>query len=111
MISRTASATAAVLITLASTASATDDEPSRYVQFVNEPTATCVSRNGVQIQVKSTHPKRTLRVWLDRRLMGNGTGDRSRAELKPGADPEPLGCSRNGGVEQSWAVVRAAFAD
>ena len=94
----------------APTARAADD-PAQYVEFVQEPTAGCVARNGVQIQVKSTHPKRTLRVWLDRKLMGSGTGDRSRSELKPGAAPEPLGCSRSDGGEQSWVLVRAAFVD
>jgi hypothetical protein len=93
----------------ASTAWATDEDPTRFVEFVQEPTATCVQRNGQQIQVKSSHPKRTLRVWLDRKVMGNGTGDRSRSTLKPGAQAEPLGCSRGDGGDQSWVIVRAEF--
>lgn len=103
----------AVLAALASAsiAHAADDDPARYVEFVQEPTAGCLARNGVQVQVKNTHPKRTLRVWLDRTLMGNGTGDRSRSVLRPGAAPEPLGCSRSDGAEQSWVLVRAAFVD
>lgn len=104
-------AAALVSLAVATTARAADDDPARYVEFVQEPTAGCLARNAVQIQVKSTHPKRTLRVWLDRKLMGNGTGDRSRSELKPGAAPEPLGCSRSEGAEQSWVLVRAAFVD
>jgi hypothetical protein len=90
---------------------AADDDARKYVQFVEEPTAGCVTRNGVQIQVKNTHPQRTLRVWLDRKVAGNGTGDRSRSELAPAGAPEPLGCSRNEGAVQSWEIVRAAFVD
>lgn len=87
------------------------DDPARYVQFVEEDADKCVSRNGVQIQVKSTHPTRRIRIWMDRTLGGNGTGDRSRSDLAPGADPEPLGCSRNGGVVQGWRLVRAVYID
>jgi hypothetical protein len=90
---------------------AADEDPRRFVQFVEEPAATCVARNAVQIQVKNTHPKRTLRVWLDRKVGGSGTGDRSRSQLEPGGQPEPLGCSRNEGAPQSWEIVRAAFVD
>jgi hypothetical protein len=93
----------------ASTVWAADEDPQRFVEFVQEPTATCVQRSGQQIQVKSSHPKRTVRVWLDRKVMGNGTGDRSRSTLKPGAAAEPLGCSRSDGAEQSWVIVRAEF--
>jgi hypothetical protein len=87
------------------------DEAMKYVQFIEEPGATCVSRNGMQILVKNTHPSRTLRVWLDRFHMGVGTGDRSRSELAPGAEPEPLGCSRSPTGAQEWRVARAVFVD
>ena len=89
-----------------------DDADARpFVQFVEEDTAGCVSRNAVQVLVKSTHPTRTVRVWLDRYHMGTGTGDRSRSDLKPGAEPEPLGCSRTLSGPQEWRVVRAQFVD
>jgi hypothetical protein len=87
------------------------EDPSSFVKFVEEHAATCVARNGVQILVRNTHPSRTLRVWLDRYHMGTGTGDRSRSELKPGAAPEPLGCSRSLTGPQEWRLVRAAFVD
>ena len=87
------------------------EDPSAFVSFVEEPTATCVSRNGVQILVRSTHPTRVLRIWLDRYHMGTGTGDRSRSDLKPGAAPEPLGCSRSLAGPQEWRLVRATFLD
>ena len=86
------------------------EDPAAFVSFVEEPTATCVSRNSVQIQVRNTHPTRALRVWLDRYHMGIGTGDRSRSDLKPGGAPEPLGCSRLTGP-QEWRLVRATFLD
>jgi hypothetical protein len=87
------------------------EDPASFVQFVQEPTAACLSRNAVQILVRNTHPSRTLQVWLDRYHMGHGTGDRSRSELKPGAEPEPLGCSRNLEAPQEWRLVRAVFVD
>jgi hypothetical protein len=87
------------------------EDPSTFVGFVEEPSATCVSRSGVQILVRNTHPTRVLRVWLDRYHMGIGTGDRSRSDLKPGAAPEPLGCSRSLTGPQEWRLVKAAFVD
>ena len=88
-----------------------DEDAASFVQFSQEPTATCVSRNGQQILVKNAHPTRKLRVWLDRMHMGVGTGDRSRSDLAPGAEPEPLGCSRNLNGVQEWRVARAVFID
>lgn len=87
------------------------DDPSTFVQFVQEPGATCVARNGLQVLVKNSHPTRTLRVWLDRWHMGVGTGDRSRSDLKPGAEPEALGCSRSLTGPQEWRLVKAQFVD
>jgi hypothetical protein len=108
--------TVALVVAPMAPARAADGEPAaddatRYVQFVEVDADKCVSRNGVQIQVKSTHPSRRIRVWMDRTLGDNGTGDRSRSDLAPGAEPEPLGCSRNGGVAQGWRMVRAVFLD
>lgn len=88
-----------------------EDDPAKYVQFVQEHAASCVQRNGTQIQVRSTHPSRRIKVWLDRYHMGVGTGDRSRSELAPGAAPEALGCSRTDIGAQEWRVVRAVFLD
>jgi hypothetical protein len=89
----------------------TEQDPSSYVSFSQDFVGSCVSRNGVQIQVRNTHPTRKLRVWLDRIHMGVGTGDRSRSDLAPGSEPEPLGCSRSLSGPQEWRVVRAAFLD
>ncbi len=82
-----------------------------FVAFVQDFAAGCVARQGVQLQVRNTHPTRTLRVWFDRYHMGTGTGDRSRSDLKPGAEPEPLGCSRTADGPQEWRLVRAQFVD
>jgi hypothetical protein len=87
------------------------DDPLRFVRFVEEHEGGCVARNGVQILVKNEHPTRRLRVWLDRYQMGVGTGDRSRSDLAPGAPPEPLGCSRNLAGAQEWRLARAVFLD
>lgn len=93
------------------TAAGAGQEASRFVAFVQDFASTCVQRNGVQIQVRNTHPQRTVRVWMDRIHMGVGTGDRSRSDLKPGAEPEPLGCSRTLSGAQEWRIVRAQFVD
>jgi len=90
---------------------AVGDDPGAYLQFVQEFGANCVARNGVQILIRNTHPTRTLRVWLDRLHMGVGTGDRSRSDLPPGAEPDPLGCSRSLTGPQEWRVVRLQFID
>lgn len=92
-------------------AKAQDDDARSSVRFVQEFEATCVSRNAVQILVASTHASRTVRVWLDRYHMGVGTGDRSKTDLKPGAAPEALGCSRTLDGPQEWRIVRAQFVD
>lgn len=92
-------------------AAADDPSAAAYVQFVEDFVATCVQRNGVQIQVRNTHPSRKIRIWLDRVQMGVGTGDRSRSELAPAAEPEPLGCSRTLTGTQEWRLVRAQFVD
>jgi len=80
-------------------------------RVVEDFAANCVSRNGVQIQVKNTHPTRRIRVWLDRFHMGVATADRSRSDLAPGAEPEPLGCSRTDSGAQEWRVVRVIWID
>jgi len=95
----------------ASAAAGAGQEARSFIAFVQEFASACVQRNGVQIQVRSTHPQRTVRVWMDRFHMGVGTGDRSRSDLKPGADPEPLGCSRTLSGTQEWRIVRAQFVD
>ena len=105
-----AALTAAALAGLPS-ARADDEDAKKYVQFVEEFTGTCTSRNAVQVLVRNAHPTRTLRVWLDRFHMGSGTGDRSRSDLAPGGPPEALGCSRSLTGPQEWRVVRAAFVD
>lgn len=99
----------AVLANAAAAQAQAAEDATGYVQFVEDFTANCVARNGVQLQVKNTHPSRKIRVWLDRVQMGVGTGDRSRTELSPGAEPEPLGCSRTLTGTQEWRLVRAQF--
>jgi hypothetical protein len=93
------------------TAASGAEDPRSYVEFVQEFAGHCVARGGVQILVRSRHPSRTLKVWFDRFHGGSGTGDRSRSELKPGAEPDPLGCSKNNDAPQEWRIVRAEFVD
>lgn len=88
-----------------------DPEARRYVEFTQDFASVCVQRQGVQILVKSTHPSRPLKLWLERYHMGTGTGDRSRSLLKPGEEPQPLGCSRTLSGAQEWRIVRVTFED
>jgi hypothetical protein len=85
------------------------DDAKKYIAFTQEFEATCVSREAVQILVKSTHPSRKIRVWLDRFHMGVGTGDRSKTDLLPATEPQALGCSRTLSGPQEWRVARAEF--
>lgn len=101
----------AALVAAGQSLAAPDGDAKAYVAFVEDFTSTCVSRNGVQILVKSTHPTRKLRVWLDRYHMGVGTGDRSRTDLVPAGEPEALGCSRTTTGIQEWRLVRAEWID
>jgi len=101
---------AAALAGLAPAARA-DEDARASVQIVEDLSGTCSARNGKLLLVKNTHPTRKLRVWLDRYHMGHGTGDRSRSDLAPGAEPEPLGCSRTAYGPQEWRIVRAVFID
>lgn len=96
---------------LAAPAADTADDPAQHVRFTQEPEGACISRGSMQVRVHNDHPGRTIRVWLDRYLMGTGTGDRSRLELKPGAEGLVLGCSRNAYGEQEWRAVRARWVD
>ncbi len=101
----------AMALGASSHAFAQDDDARRYIVFVEEFAGTCTARNGVQILVKSSHPTRKLRVWLDRYYMNVGTGDRSRTDLAPGGEPDALGCSRSLDGVQEWRIVRAQFID
>ena len=98
-------------LALATAGAQAADDPAAFVAFVQEPGATCVARSGLQVLVRNTHPTRTLRVWLDRFHMGVATADRSRSDLAPGAEPEPLGCSRTDSGAQEWRVVRVIWVD
>lgn len=86
-------------------------DAASFVEFVQEDDSECMIREGKHVAVRSTHPARTVRVWLDRYYRDRGTGDRSRSDLKPGAEPEPLGCSRVDDGKQDWRIVRAMFVD
>jgi hypothetical protein len=91
---------------------AAEEDPASFVKFGEDFGATCVNRNTVTVTVKSTHPSRTVRVWLERSVGGVPTGDRSKSDLKPSAEPEDLGCAKSlEGAEQKWKIQRAAFVD
>ena len=90
---------------------AAEEEPQQFIAFSQDFEAVCVEREGVMILIGNTHPSRPLRVWLERWHMGVFTGDRSKSDLKPGAEPEKLGCSRTLTGKQEWRIIRAQFAD
>jgi hypothetical protein len=90
-------------------APASAEDPRQFVDFVVEDDANCQLRDGQHVSVRSTHPSRSIRVWLDRYYRNVGTGDRSHSDLKPAADPEALGCTRVMDGVQEWRVIRALF--
>lgn len=102
---------AAIPLLAAVPARAQGEDPRQFVQFVEDFAGVCTARQGVQLLVKNTHPSRTVRVWLDRYHMGQGTGDRSKSDLAPGAEPEALGCSRTLTGAQEWRIARVIFVD
>jgi hypothetical protein len=87
------------------------ENPGAFVQFVPEDDATCMMREGKMALVRSSHPSRLIRCWLERYHIGVPTGDRSHSDLKPAGDPEKLGCSRTDFGKQEWRIVRAQFID
>jgi len=100
------------LFVLALSAPAADEDAASFVKFGEDFGATCVNRNTVTTTVKSTHPSRTVRVWLERSVGGVPTGDRSKSDLKPNAEPEDLGCAKTlEGAEQKWKIQRAVFVE
>lgn len=91
---------------------AAEEDAASFVKFGQDFGATCVNRDTVTVTVRSTHPSRTVRVWLERSLGGVPTGDRSKSDLKPDAAPEDLGCAKSlEGAEQKWTIKRAIFVD
>ncbi len=86
-------------------------DPKAFVEFVTDNDANCVRWEGQMILVRSTHPSRTIKVWLERHFMGKPTGDRSRSELAPNGEPDKLGCSRLTYGSQDWRIVKAEFLD
>lgn len=104
---------AAVCLALAAPpACAADEDPRQFIEFGKDFEAVCVTRESVMVLVRSTHPSRTIRVWLERHVSGVHTGDRGRSDLKPGAEPEKLGCSKTlEGAAQEWRIVKAIFVE
>jgi len=91
--------------------SAEDEDPLRFIVFSTDFDSKCVQRNGVMIYIANSHPSRTMRLVLERWYMDNRTADRGKSMLKPGADPEPLGCSNIEGGKQEWRVLKSEWLD
>jgi hypothetical protein len=107
-----AAAAAVMAMVLTAPRALAEENPASFVEFGEDFGATCVNRNTVTVTVRSIHPSRTVRVWLERSLGGVPTGDRSKSDLKPGAPPEDLGCAKSlEGAEQKWTIQRAIFVD
>lgn len=95
----------------ADAAPAGDEDAKRFIEFGKDFDANCVSLEGVTVLVKSTHPSRPIRLYLERYLLGHFTGDRSKSDLLPNGEPERLGCSRTVSGPQEWRILRAEFID
>ncbi|MBU3693226.1 MAG: hypothetical protein FGM40_00130 [Rhodocyclaceae bacterium] len=102
-------ATAALAVP--ATATAGDEDPLNFIAFSTDFDSKCVERRGVMIYIANTHPSRTMKLVLERWYMDNRTADRGRSLLKPGVEPEPLGCSNIEGGKQEWKVLKSEWAD
>jgi len=100
-----------VCLSVAGPVAAEDDDPLRFIIFSTDFDSKCVQRNGVMIYIANSHPSRTMRLVLERWYMDNRTADRGKSMLKPGADPEPLGCSNVEGGKQEWRVLKSEWLD
>lgn len=85
--------------------------PRDYLEFSNQFASECMYHRAELRRIANTHPERTIRVTL---ISYTGT-TRSQGEsvkrLSPGAEPAPLGCDANSGLERRWEIVDAAYVD
>ena len=92
-------------------ARAEDEDPPKFIAFSTDFDSKCVQRNGVMIYIANKHPRRSMKLVLERWYMDNRTADRGKSLLKPGDEPEPLGCSNVEGGKQEWKVLKSEWAD
>jgi hypothetical protein len=102
---------ASALLAAPSPALAEDEDPLKFIAFSTDFDSKCVQRNGLMIYVSNKHPGRTMKLVLERWFMDNRTADRGKSVLKPGEEPEPLGCSNIEGGKQEWRVLKSEWAD
>jgi hypothetical protein len=88
-----------------------EEDPLQFIAFSTDFDSKCVQRNGVMIYIANKHPNRSMRLVLERWYMDNRTADRGKSLLKPGEEPEPLGCSNVEGGKQEWKVLKSEWAD
>lgn len=101
----------AAALVLPQAAVAEDEDPLKFLAFSTDFDSKCVERKGVMIYIANTHPSRTMKLVLERWYMDNRTADRGKSLLKPGVEPEPLGCSNIEGGKQEWKVLKSEWAD
>ena len=83
-----------------------EDAPNDFVKFTTDFDAKCVNRGGVMIYISNSHPKKALKVTLERWFMDYRTGDRGRSILAPSSKPEALGCSKVSNGKQEWKIKK-----
>jgi hypothetical protein len=98
-----------VALVLPSMVAAQDEDPLKFVAFSTDFDAKCVDRKGVMIYIANSHPSRTMKLVLERWYMDNRTADRGKSLLKPGQEPEPLGCSNIEGGKQEWKILKGEW--
>jgi len=92
-------------------AAAEEEDPLKFIVFSTDFDSKCVQRRGVMIYIANKHPSRTMSLVLERWYMDNRTADRGKSLLKPGDEPEPLGCSNVEGGKQEWRILRSEWLD
>lgn len=98
----------------AATSVSADDAAGKaasYVEFEHDFHSQCVMRNGKMRLVRSTHPGRRIKIYLQRYYAGVRQPGRTTEVLEPGREAVTLGCTVVDGRPQDWKLVKARFVE
>jgi hypothetical protein len=88
-----------------------DGEAAGFLTFESVLDGKChiLSEGGKLVLLRNTHQTRAIAYRLERRFVGLPQG-LIDGTIKPGTEPQRLGCDTVGGRPQDWRVERAKFA-
>lgn len=85
------------------------EDPRAFIEFGHEYASACTRHRAEMRLVANTHESRAIEIVLWRYLGDTRSQGRSVKTLAPGADPEPLGCTKANGLERRWEIERIEF--